>query len=292
MKAARPLPGVGQLAQRGLELLLGLVDPPARGVDARAARAAEREQGHVVVGARERLEHVGPLDGPLGVARQLARLQQRAADVGERLQRRRLAARHGGHRLVEVRQAFLDAAARDLREPELRERARLEVGVPRRRRATSSAAWAWPAAACGSGERCDRASSSHPCSVPGARPRAGAPPARASRSPRPGSRRRARTPATATTRSAPRGQDRRPAGSLRRPARGGRRRRAGRAATTARDRGRRAPRDRPRSRRRPRTPGEPSSQSPATSAVSPSARRSLTSRTDTASIVTRRLNGS
>jgi hypothetical protein len=40
----------------------------------------------VVVGAGERLHHLGPLLGSLGVAGGLTGLEERAADVGERLQ--------------------------------------------------------------------------------------------------------------------------------------------------------------------------------------------------------------
>jgi hypothetical protein len=128
--AARPLPRLDQVAQGTLQLRLGLVDPPARDVDARAARAAEREQGQVVVRAGEPLHHLGPPLGPLAVAGELARLEERAAHVGERLQRHLLPTGDRRHRLVETRHPLLDAARRDLGETDLGERVELEVGVP------------------------------------------------------------------------------------------------------------------------------------------------------------------
>ena len=84
--AARSLAGLGQLPYRRDELRLGGVDSTVGGEDVGAARAAEREQGHVVVLPHELVEDLAPLLRPLGVARPLAREHQRAADVGERLE--------------------------------------------------------------------------------------------------------------------------------------------------------------------------------------------------------------
>ena len=137
-------------------------------MNAGAAGAAEREQRLVVVRSRERLEHLRPLGRPLRVTGKLARDKQRAADVGERLERRLLPTRDRRHRLVETEQPFVDVAARDLGEPQLRERMQLEVRVARLHGHVEAPTRACAADAAGSAARSERASSSHPRSEPGA----------------------------------------------------------------------------------------------------------------------------
>ncbi len=129
MYTARLLTGFGQFANRRDELLLGGIDPPVCGEDVGATGAAKREQRDVVVSPHELLQDAAPLLRPLGIPRALAREHQRAADVGERLETRRLAARRGCHRLVEMLEALVDLPERDLGESELGERAKLEIGV-------------------------------------------------------------------------------------------------------------------------------------------------------------------
>ena len=120
--AARSLAGVGQFTDGREELLLGGVYPPIRGKDVGAARAAEREQRDVVVSPYELLENLAPLLRPIGVTSPLAREHQCAAHVGECLEARRLAARGGRHRLVEMSEALVDRPERDLGKSELRKR--------------------------------------------------------------------------------------------------------------------------------------------------------------------------
>jgi hypothetical protein len=110
MDAAGALARVGQLAQSLEQLLLGGVDAAVRRRHVRAAAPAEGEERNVVVGTDERLEDLAPLPRPLVVACPLAGEDQRAADVRERLERRRLAARRGSHRLVEAGEALVDEA--------------------------------------------------------------------------------------------------------------------------------------------------------------------------------------
>ena len=90
---ARALAGFGQFTDRGDELLLSGVDSPVGREDIGATRAAEREEHHVVVPADELLQDAAPLLRPFGVACPLAGEHQRAADVGECVETRRLAAR-------------------------------------------------------------------------------------------------------------------------------------------------------------------------------------------------------
>jgi hypothetical protein len=80
MDATAALPGFGQLAQRGNELALSLVDSPARGRDAGAATATEGEQRHVVVAADETLEDLRPLLRSAVVTRERVRLQTLLGD--------------------------------------------------------------------------------------------------------------------------------------------------------------------------------------------------------------------
>jgi hypothetical protein len=127
--AARALARLHQLAKGGEQLLLGSVDPAVRRRDVCAAGAAEREQRHVVVLAREALEHPRPLPRPLVITRQLTRLHQRAADIGERLQRCRLTTRRRRHRLIQVRQPLVHPPARDLGQAKLRQRPQLEIRI-------------------------------------------------------------------------------------------------------------------------------------------------------------------
>ena len=132
--AARALPHCSQLAHSLLELRFRGVDPAVGGVHVRAACSAEREQRHVVIRADELLEHCAPLLGALAVAGTLAGEHQRAADVREGLEVGRLAARRSSHRLVESRETALDAAQRDLGEPELGECPQLEIRIVRSER--------------------------------------------------------------------------------------------------------------------------------------------------------------
>ena len=117
MHAARPLAGVCQVSKRRLQLLLGLVHAAARDMNTRATSSAERKKRLMVVGSGKRLEHIRPLRRPVGIAGELARGQEAAADIGECLDRRLLATRDGRHRLVEPKQPLVHVAARDLREP-------------------------------------------------------------------------------------------------------------------------------------------------------------------------------
>ena len=127
-------PASVELADRRDELLLGGVDPAVRGEDIGAARAAEREERDVVVSSHELLENLAPLLWPLGVARPLTREHQGAADVGERLETCGLTTCRRSHGLVEMRKPPVDSSECDLGEPELGERAQLEVGVARPQR--------------------------------------------------------------------------------------------------------------------------------------------------------------
>ena len=131
MDAARPLPRFLQLAQGSEELLFRGVDAAVRLIDVGAARATEGQQSDVVVLADEGIEHLTPLLRALAIVRALAGEHQRAADVRERLQRRRLAARRGRHRLVQAGEPLLDLPERDLDEAELSESAKLEVDIAR-----------------------------------------------------------------------------------------------------------------------------------------------------------------
>jgi hypothetical protein len=140
MDAARTLSGVGKLTNRRDELLFGRVDTTIRGKDVGTAGSAEGEQRDGVVLANEALEHGTPLLRPLGIVRELAREHQRAADVGERLQACGFACCGRSHRFVKTREALFDVAARDFCEPELCERAQLEVDVSRRLRHVERAA--------------------------------------------------------------------------------------------------------------------------------------------------------
>ena len=83
----------------------------------------------MVVRSHEVVEDRAPLLQTLGVPGPLAREHQRAADVRERLEGRRLAARCRCHRLVEPGEAPVDLSLRHLGEPELRQRSQLEVGI-------------------------------------------------------------------------------------------------------------------------------------------------------------------
>ena len=85
----------------------------------------------MVVATRERLEDLRPLPRSLAVAGTLARQQQRAADVGEGLERGRLAPGGGRHRLVQAGEPVVDLACGHLREAQLGERAQLQVDVAR-----------------------------------------------------------------------------------------------------------------------------------------------------------------
>ena len=107
--AAGTLARLGELADRRDELLLGGVDPAVRGEDVGAARAAESEQRDVVVSPHELLKNLAPLLGPLRIARALTREHQSAADVGERLEPRRLPTCRRSHGLVEPREPVVHA---------------------------------------------------------------------------------------------------------------------------------------------------------------------------------------
>ena len=240
--AARSLARLGQLPDGRDELRLGGVDATVRREDVGAARATEREQRDVVVLPHELVENLAPLLRPLGVASPLAREHQRAADVGERLEARRLAARRGGHRLVEMSEALVDLPERDLGEAELRQRAKLEVrvaGCERDLECRALPAAPTPAVA---GRVPNARGRAIPARRRGRRPEATAPRGRANRRPPRRSRTRVRTPARATARCEQPAPARRRDGTRRTPARDGRRRRAPPATTTARDRARRAPR--------------------------------------------------
>ncbi len=131
MSAARTLACVRQLPDRREEFALSGVDPSIRGEHVRAARAAESEQRDRVVLADEVLQHPAPLLGTLRVTGEVARQHECAADIGERLQARRLSGRRRRHRLVEPREAVVHAADGDLGEAELGECPQFEIRVTR-----------------------------------------------------------------------------------------------------------------------------------------------------------------
>ena len=88
----------------------------------------------MIVGARKRLEHVRPLRRALAVACELAGEEEGAADICERLERSRLAARRSRHRLVEMCEPFVEPSGRYLSQAELCERLQLQIAVARRHR--------------------------------------------------------------------------------------------------------------------------------------------------------------
>src|SRR5262245_44052156 len=90
MTAPRALPSLRQLPDRRNEFALGSVDATVRGEDIRTTCAAESEERDWVVLAHEVLQHRAPLLRALGVTCEIAREHERAADIRERLQARRL----------------------------------------------------------------------------------------------------------------------------------------------------------------------------------------------------------
>ena len=197
---------LGQLAQRGLELLLGVVDPSARGVDVGAARAAEREQRHVVV-RRARTTRARRSMRPAARCRLRARTPETACSRRPRTSRGTTARRSVTAAMASSRRArpVLDVPDRDLREAQLCERVQLEVGVPRlERHVQRRLRVAAPTTAVARALLRGRGRAT-PARLRARRSPEAAPPARATRSPRPRSRRPARTRARATGRCAPPG---------------------------------------------------------------------------------------
>ena len=109
--APRSLTGSRQLLDRREEFHLRGVDAAVGGEDVRAARPAEREEDRGVVLPDEIFENSTPLLRTFQVARPLAREHHRATDVCKSLKACRLTACGRGHRLIELRETFVDLSA-------------------------------------------------------------------------------------------------------------------------------------------------------------------------------------
>jgi hypothetical protein len=108
---------------------LRLGERPGRLHHLGATRAAEREEGRVVMPFEVALDHLVPTHQAGDLAGLLAGSRHEAADVAEHERVGDLARGRGGHRLVQRCHAVVDVAGQDQRPPEQRERRGLQVGV-------------------------------------------------------------------------------------------------------------------------------------------------------------------